>query len=353
MGATLHSCVRDYGRFLHHLVRLPGSATDLKANISRHVLGIISGAPGHSGPKGDYFSEWNRFLHEFVRGSYVYNTGAGLGAGNYNTTTWSITAEFRGSTIIYVLQLAFFSLQWSPTKRFWSCLGGFFYLLCVVDAPYFSLFVMGILLCDLDLTAELDPYHLPNFLSHFKFMSKYRWLYYIPLFAGLYLGSAPHVERIADLAMEPGWSFFAMLIPSTVRNARWFLAVWAAVFAIIAIPRITWLRRFFEAGFCQYLGKISFGFYLVHGPVIWTIGDRVLAAVGRPHQGAEERIPSWVNLFPLSDYGPLGLEVNAVLPHLIILPAALYFAGVVTKLFDEPSVTLSKWLFKLPAPKVG
>lgn len=58
-----------------------------------------------------------------------------------------------------------------------------------------------------------------------------------------------------------------------------------------------------------------------------------------------------MNLMPLSNAGPLGLEINAVVPQLILLPCTLYFAGVVTKLFDEPSVTLAKWLFKQPGKK--
>ena len=102
-----------------------------------------------------------------------------------------------------------------------------------------------------------------------------------------------------------------------------------------------------------YTGKISFGFYLVHGPVMWTVGDRLNAAVGRPRGGAGERAPGWTNLFPLSDAGPLGLEINALVPHIILLPLTLWLAGVVTKLIDLPSAKLSKWVFqqRIQSPK--
>lgn len=93
-------------------------------------------------------------------------------------------------------------------------------------------------------------------------------------------------------------------------------------------------------------GKVSFGFYLVHGPVMWIVGDRLIAVVGRPRRTAESRIPGWINLLPLPDAGPLGLELNALVPHLILLPLTLWLGGVVTKLIDLPSVRLSKWLFK-------
>lgn len=315
------------------------------------MFGVISGAPGHAGPRPTYIGEWMRFIHEFIRGSYLFNTGAGWGAGNYNTTMWSIAAEFRGSMIIYTILLAFWALDYGPTARMYSALGLFVYFLYVVDADYFALFTMGLLLCDLDMQAENDPFHMPKLVKHFTFMSKRRWLYYIPFLFGLYIASAPHVQRINDLREEPGWSYFALLIPSTSMNARWFLASWGAILSAIAIPRISWLRRFFESPVCQYLGKVSFGFYLVHGPCIWTIGDRLLAMVGRPHLGAQQRVPGYMNLFPMSDWGPLGLEINAVAPQLILLPCTLYLAGVVTQLFDQPSMKFSKWLFPTPSRK--
>ena len=46
--------------------------------------------------------------------------------------------------------------------------------------------------------------------------------------------------------------------------------------------------------------KISFGIYLVHGPLIWTVGDRIYAAVGRPRITAPDRIPEWIDILPLS-----------------------------------------------------
>lgn len=249
-GCRYDSCI------FHDLVIIHSPKFEALAKRSRHILGIESGAPGHQGPRPNYFLEWMRFLHEFSRGSYVFNLGAGWGAGNYNTTMWSIAAEFRGSMIIYTVLLAFFALDYGPTQRFWTAIGLFVYFLYVVDGTYFALFTMGLLLCDLDLQTANDPFHLPKILSHFKFMTKQRWLYYIPLLVGLYLASAPHVERLSQLREQPGWAPFALLVPPTAMNARWFLASWGAILVAISIARIPWLRRFFEAPFCQYLGPL-------------------------------------------------------------------------------------------------
>lgn len=84
---------------------------------------------------------------------------------------------------------------------------------------------------------------------------------------------------------------------------------------------------------------------------MWTVGDRLYAAVGRPRARAEETVPGWTNLFPISDAGPLGLELNALVPHVILLPLTIWLAVVVTKLIDVPSLKLSKWLFKQQTQK--
>ena len=99
------------------------------------------------------------------------------------------------------------------------------------------------------------------------------------------------------------------------------------------------------------IGKISFGFYLVHGPILWTIGDRLYAAVGRPRPNADETVPGWINILPISGKGPYGLEMNALVPNFMLLPLTLWLAVVVTKLVDVPSIKLSKWLFQQQSQK--
>lgn len=84
---------------------------------------------------------------------------------------------------------------------------------------------------------------------------------------------------------------------------------------------------------------------------MWTIGDRIYAAVGRPTPLAQTTAPGWSNLFPLSGMGPLGLEINAIVPHLILLPVTLWLSVLVTKMVDVPSLRLSKRLFKQQALK--
>ena len=79
--------------------------------------------------------------------------------------------------------------------------------------------------------------------------------------------------------------------------------------------------------------------------MLWTLGDRIYAAVGLPRNLSAEFVPGWIDLFPLSGWGPFGLEINYLAAHLVLFPFTLWVAGVVNKLFDEPSAQLARWLF--------
>jgi peptidoglycan/LPS O-acetylase OafA/YrhL len=115
---------------------------------------------------------------------------------------------------------------------------------------------------------------------------------------------------------------------------------------VASIPRIPWLKSFFELRFNQYLGRISFSLYLLHGPVLWTLGDRIYLAVGWSRKDHIDGIFHWMNIFPLSKSGPLGLEPAFLIPHLILLPFTLWLSEISTKLFDQPSIRLPQWLYR-------
>jgi hypothetical protein len=226
-----------------------------------------------------------------------------------------------------------------------------FYFLYIVDGWYCALFVMGLLLCDIDLLASKGQ--LPKIFNRLRPLES--WIYYVLILSSLYLGGVPSItNELSHLRKEPGWYLLSFLKPQAVWDFRWFFRFWAATFAMVAIPRLPWLRSFFETSFCQYLGRISFGLYLVHGPVLWTIGDRVYAAVGRLRVNQPAVVGGWINLFPFPNWGIFGLEINYLIPHLILLPFTLWCAELVTKLIDDPSVKFARWLLNYSMePKRG
>lgn len=322
---------------------IPVVVTTFLFMTSWHMFGIWTATPEH---KKTYGAELWNYYTEFKNFSFVFKTG-GEGWFSYNFHTWSIPVEFRGSIIIYTALQAL--SRCTRNARLWCELGLIFYFMYIVDGAHYSMFMAGMMLCDLDLLAQKG--NLPSFFDRFK--EHRRKIFYTMFFVGIYLGGVPSNKReIKILRNSPGWKLLSYLKPQAVFDYKWFYLFFAAVFMVVSIPRIPILKRFFETRFCQYLGRISFSFYLVHGPVLWILGDRLYVAAGWAREVHGGALPGWINAFPMSKAGPLGLEFSFLVPHLIILPVTLWLGEVVTKVVDEPSVRFAQWFYrKCMAPK--
>jgi peptidoglycan/LPS O-acetylase OafA/YrhL len=292
-------------------------------------------------PEPTYRDEiWNWYI-QFKNYSFVFLTGDIYAFPlRYHAHAWSIPIEFKGSIIIYTVSSAL--ARCTRNARLWCEAGLIFYFLYIVDGWYGAMFMAGMLLSDLDLLAVAGQ--LPRV---FTTLRGFKELIFFHLFViSLYLGGVPTFDTSGEtLTKSPGWIWLSRLRPQAVFDPKWFYLFWAAVLLVASVPRLPWLKLFFEGRFCQYLARISFALYLVHGPIIWLLGDRLYAATGFSREIHQEKLPQWVDKFPLSKAGPMGLEFAFLAPQLILLPVTLYAAELVTKLFDEPSVKFSNWLY--------
>jgi peptidoglycan/LPS O-acetylase OafA/YrhL len=317
-------------------LHIPVICTTFLYLTSWHAFGIRA-APE---PESNYRDELWKWFCEFKNFSFVFRTG-GEPWFSYNFHAWSIPMEFRGSIVVYTSLLAF--SRCTRSARLWCTVGLFFYFMYIVDGWFCSLFVSGMLLCDLDLLAASN--RLPLFFSRLEPVKEL--LFYTLFGVGMFLGGVPSNSLdLQVLEASPGWHYLSYLKPQAVFDYKWFYLFWAATFLVASIPRIPWLKGFFETRFNQYLGRISFAFYLVHGPVLWTLGDRLYAATGWSRESDAINLLGWINIFPMPKGGPLGLELSFLAPHLIILPVTLWIAEIVTKLVDEPSVKISQWAYR-------
>lgn len=291
---------------------------------------------------GEDLLQWYRTFKNY---SFVFSTNIFEFTEPYHPHAWSIPVEFKGSIIIYTALSAF--AKCTRNARLWCEIGLIVYFLYIVDGFFGALFMAGMLLCDLELLAQDDK--LPRFLS---MLADFKEFLFFHLFVvALYLGGVPSFDMpnpsgASLLSKSPGWKWLSYFKPQAVFDGKWFYLFWAALFTVASIPRLPWLKHFFETRFCQYLARVSFALYLVHGPVIWTLGDRLYAAAGFVRPSHIEGIPGWQNKFPVSKKGPLGLELAFWVPQLVIFPVTLYVAEVVTKLIDEPSVKASNWFYR-------
>ncbi|KUI60941.1 hypothetical protein VP1G_08156 [Cytospora mali] len=329
---------------------IPLTVTTFLYMLTWHAFGglWIYGAKKQSNMRDEIWW-WYAELKNF---SFIFNSG-GEPWLSYNFHLWSIPVEMKGSIVVYTSLLA---LSRATTKaRLWCTVGLMFYFMYICDGWYCSLFMMGMFLADLDHLSAKGQ--LPRFFAR---LSPYKEFIYYHLFAiSIYLGGIPgQTTDVELLRRNRGWYYLSLLKPQAAFDYKWFYLFFAATFLISAIPRIPWLRRFFETRFCQYLGRIAFSLYLVHGPVLWTLGDRLYTAVGwtgSNRMAQLENLPGWVNRFPLPKAGPMGLEVAFLVPHLILLPVTLWCAEMVTRYLDEPAVKFAQSLYRrtLAAPGAG
>ncbi|CAN8106144.1 unnamed protein product [Discula destructiva] len=310
---------------------------------SWHVFGIWT---PQTEPKATYGEEvWNWYV-EFKNFSFVFKEGSLWPS--YNGHLWSIPLEMRGSVVTYVAAL---TLARATTKARLLCeVGLVIYFLYICDAWYAAVFMAGMLQADLDLLAR-RPEPNSGFPRFLRDLERYKtYIVWGCLLLALFFSGVPcHTNKMDELRANPGWYWLSYLKPQAVFDPKWFFLAIAANLVVFAVPRVPAIKAFFEGPFCQYLGYISFSLYLVHGPLLAVVGDRVYTAVGwaSPVTKSREMLAWWIDRLPLPTSGPLGLEPAFLLPHIILLPLTLSVAGFVTRTVDEPSVKLAQWFWNL------
>ncbi|KAF4471313.1 hard surface induced 3 (sterol glycosyl transferase) [Fusarium albosuccineum] len=290
--------------------------------------------------QGSWYDELWAFYYEFKNFSFIFKEG-GEPWLSYNYHLWSIPVEFRGSIVIYTSLLAF--SRCTRRARLWCEVGLIVYFMYIADGTHYAMFIAGMLLCDLDLLAKKGE--LPRLLARLEPAKEF--IFYHLLIFSLFLGGVPSVNRdVEQLAKMRGWYYLSWFKPQAVFDYKWFYLFWAAVLLVASIPRIFWLKGFFETRFCQYLGRISFALYMVHGPILQTLGERLYLATGWQNEELMKHISHWADKLALPRSGPLGLEVSFLMPHLILLPLTLGLAELTTRAIDTPSVKFASWLYK-------
>jgi peptidoglycan/LPS O-acetylase OafA/YrhL len=282
---------------------------------------------------------------EFKNFSFVFKEG-GVPWLSYHFHLWSIPVEFKGSIVIYTVIMALSRCR--RDRRLLCELALIFYFMYIVDGWYCAMFMSGLMLCDLDQLAKKNQ--LPEWMYR---LEPYKtFIFYHLFFISMFLGGVPaETKDIVQLGKSRGWYYLSFLVPQAVFDYKWFFLYFAATFLVASTPRIHWLKYFFETRFCQYLGRISYALYMMHGPVLWVLGDRIYCAVGWVIDEHKTFFPGWVDRFPLPRTSPVGLELAFLVPHIILLPLTIFVSDLVTRAIDTPSVQFANWLYKQTLPE--
>jgi peptidoglycan/LPS O-acetylase OafA/YrhL len=329
LHAELSECLSSalFRRWLR--LYLPVVATTFVFMTICWMFAIQLGGP----PLSSWSGEASAWCKDFLAYSYVFVRPAGAEWLKHNIHLWSIPLEFKGSILIYTTLLGL--SRCSGTARLYLLLLLTAYFLYVVDGWYCAMFLGGSLLCQIHIARHLcgtnpvkDHTKGPVFL-----------MLLLMSFA-LYLGGVPHRPTVEALRLQPGWYYVSFLKPLAMSNPTWFYLFWSAMLLVYSVSSISQFRTVFESPTCQHLGRVAFGLYLCHGPILWSIGDpvyRLSKEIVRGDTTATEARVGW----------PIGFDIAFFLGQLILFPTTLFAAELVAAYVDKPSVAVAKRLYRL------
>jgi peptidoglycan/LPS O-acetylase OafA/YrhL len=102
----------------------------------------------------------------------------------------------------------------------------------------------------------------------------------------------------------------------------------ASILLLLALENFEPLQFPFATRFVQYLGDISFSLYILHFPLMLTIGRTIT-----------------VDLIKISGSKSLGVCLGG----LILTPILFWISDVHWRIFDENSIKFAKWLAVQPS----
>lgn len=310
-------------------------------------------------PRLDTLSEqlwdWAEHMFRFV---HVWGWERYGGSTYYDVHLWTIPVEFRASMILFLVMVGLARLRAAVRLLVLFLVMWFVY---ESDRWEMLLFLAGMLFAELDVIrgAHTNPATcavlqasqaaspiLPTTTNHAMSaeekekadskssssnnsqngssgssrLSRLAWGA-LSIFA-LYLLSQPDAQG----ENTPGWMYLASLIPEWVADKYRYWQCNGAMLFVFCVARMPAWQRFFNSAPVQYLGRLSYAIYLMHGPVLHTVG-----------YGIERWAWSVTGVEGWNYY--LGFWLAAV----FVVPCVVWAADVFWRAVDAPVVRFAKW----------
>ncbi|EED16430.1 acyltransferase, putative [Talaromyces stipitatus ATCC 10500] len=265
----------------------------------------------------------------------------GLYYNNYNPHLWTIPVEFRSSIVLFVTILAVSRFR-TKVRLILEILTLWF---CIRWGRWdVVLFLSGLLLAEIDLEngiwntdtttiskPESAPATVPDLekladtTSIQNFLRRRQKAIWIGVFIlGLYIGSSPNIGGL----YTPGYVWLARITPKTYPEPHRFPQTLGAVMIVASINNSKTIQKIFINPLSQYLGQISYAFYIVHGPILHGLGYTLMHNIWQ----ITGRETTFQFLF------------GAAIGWSICLPIALWLADIFWRAVDVPSVRFARQL---------
>ena len=274
---------------------------------------------------------------------------------HYDPHLWTVPIEYRSSMVLALLLISLYRCQ-SQVRLLLMLMALVF---CTIwDRWELVCFISGSILCQIDLmSGKLDDYSLINVkdaemesktfdmegalpspslgTKKFSLGGSLSMPFHIPLLQdagchlffllGIFLLCCPS----SDMESTPGYGFLQYCVPSTYSDPKRFAHTAGALLVVYCTMRSPVLRRPFNSSFAQYLGRISYSLYIVHGPLNHIIGYAVTPTIWQQLTGNET---NW--------QWSLGLVMGTS----ILLPCVIVCAELYWRLIERWSINVSRRL---------
>ncbi|KAL6403231.1 Acyltransferase 3 [Ilyonectria robusta] len=244
----------------------------------------------------------------------------------YDGHLWTIPIEFRGSFYLFAVILATARLQ---TKYRLLTVAAIIYYGYICSKWEFILFLSGIPLVEWD---HIRGAHIPPSVLGAKETTPSRSalktiFWHLVSALGLFFLSQP--EEGGETT--PDWAYLTSLIPEwwQVEQQRYWQSAGAVCF-LFGVAHSPWWQQVFTSRIAQYLAKISYSIYLVHGPVHLLIC-----------------MPWQKFVWDLTGVEGNAFHVGYVLGVLFSIPMVIMFADIFRRAVDIPTVKFARYEAKL------
>ncbi|KAF8861179.1 hypothetical protein BDZ45DRAFT_587184, partial [Acephala macrosclerotiorum] len=190
---------------------------------------------------------------------------------------WTIPVEWMGSMLVFATVLGISRcktwvkvgsllvlIYWAHHKSHWE----------------WGTFFSGTLLAEISLNRNTHPgpskfefidEKLQEIKAPIQFMPKIFWTFLFII--GIYLGAQP--QNLSSTS--PGYVTIMSYPPPQYRgNPDVFWPCIGGVIFVFSLENAPFLQAMFTTSFAQYLGDISFSLYMLHGQVLFTLGQWII-----------------------------------------------------------------------------
>jgi peptidoglycan/LPS O-acetylase OafA/YrhL len=141
---------------------------------------------------------------------------------------------------------------------------------------------------------------------------------------GLYFASSPNIGE----GETPGYRYLATLVPKSYsQKYRWWQSI-GGILIVLSVKNSKDIQPLFTNAFAQYLGNISYAFYIVHGPTLHSLGYTVMKTAWK-YTGKET----------MTNY-----YVGFLMGWLVIMPVVFWVADLFWRTVDVPCVRFARWV---------